>query len=59
MNHVLSQRQIWLMPLVLALVSSIGLLAALLGDVWWDVISWGTLGYIVVIILWHVLKLSR
>lgn len=56
MNQMLSYRQIWLMPIVLLLFSMMGLLSALLGDVWWDVISWGTLGYTVAIISWHVWK---
>ncbi len=55
MNHALSGRQIWFMPVVLLLLSAIGLLSALLGDVWWDILSWGTLGYTVVMILWYVL----
>ena len=56
MSHVLSNRQIWLMPVVLLLLSMIDLLSSLLGDDWWDVVSWGTLGYTVAVILWFVLK---
>ncbi|WP_447970604.1 hypothetical protein [Nitrospira sp. M1] len=56
MSATLNRRQIWRMPSMLALVSTIGLLSALLGDAWWDVLSWGTLGYTVIILLWHISK---
>ncbi len=56
MIPTLSRRQIWFMPVALLLLSTMGLLFALLGDAWWDVMSWGTLGYAVFVILWYVLK---
>ena len=33
-------RQIFAVPLVVAIVSTVGLVAALVGDEWWDVVSW-------------------
>ncbi len=56
MTPTLNRRQFWFMPVSLLLLSTMGLLSALLGDGWWDVMSWGTLGYAVVVILWYVLK---
>ncbi|GJL56021.1 MAG: hypothetical protein NPIRA02_31530 [Nitrospirales bacterium] len=56
MSGALNHRQIWRMPLILAFVSIVGLLAALLGNNWWDVLSWGTLGYTMAVMLWYVLK---
>jgi len=37
-------RQIFIMPAALALLSGIGLVSALLGDDFWDVLSWVALG---------------
>jgi len=34
---------IWLAPIVLAVITAIGLLSALTGDNLWDVLSWITL----------------
>ncbi len=42
----------WGMPGLLALASLVGLLAALLGDGAWDVLSWLTLGAPVAVISW-------
>lgn len=36
--------KIWLAPIILAVISAIGLLSALTGDDVWDVLSWITLG---------------
>jgi hypothetical protein len=36
--------QIFAVPLLVAVVSSVGLVSALVGDGWWDVLSWLTLG---------------
>lgn len=40
MAVALSPRQIWGMPIILALVSAGGLLSALLGNGFWDAASW-------------------
>lgn len=50
MSASLSTRQIWSMPIALALVSAAGLISALLGDRIWDVLSWMALAEPVVVI---------
>ncbi len=54
MSRPLSTGRIWAVPVVLALLSGIGLVAALLGDGIWDVVSWITLAAPIVLVLWHV-----
>jgi hypothetical protein len=44
--------QIFQMPLILALLSSVGLASALLGDGVWDALSWLTLGVPVLAVVW-------
>jgi hypothetical protein len=39
----LSLGQIFAAPLVVAVISSLGLIAALVGDGWWDGVSWAAL----------------
>lgn len=41
-------------PIILALISMAGLLAALIGDGLLDVVSWIALGYIVAVTVWYV-----
>ncbi len=41
-------------PIILALISMAGLLAALVGDGLLDVASWIALGYIVAVTVWYV-----
>jgi hypothetical protein len=53
-NHLHSLRQIFAMPIVLGVLSAIGLLAALLGDGIWDTVSWLTLAYPISILCRHV-----
>jgi hypothetical protein len=36
-------RQIFALPVVIGILSTVGLLAALIGDGWWDGLSWATL----------------
>ena len=55
MSVSLSARQVWGMPITLALVSAVGLASALLGDGIWDVVSWISLGAPIAIIVWHLL----
>ena len=38
--HRRSFRQVWLWPVVIALLSAAGLVSALLGDGVWDAVSW-------------------
>lgn len=37
-------------PLVMALANAVGLVAALIGDGWYDLVSWATLGITLVVI---------
>lgn len=46
-------------PLLLTLVSAIGLLSALLGDDLWDVLSWVALATPVAVIVWCVARAGR
>lgn len=41
-------------PIILALISMAGLIAALVGDGLLDVVSWIALGYIVAVTVWYV-----
>ena len=45
-------RRIWLAPLVIAFFTAGGLLAALLGDGVWNVLSWIALAIPVAIVFW-------
>jgi hypothetical protein len=54
MNTRMSTSQIWGMPMVIGMLSAIGLLSALLGDGIWDVLSWAALATPVAVTLWHV-----
>ena len=51
-DRPLSTRQIFQIPALLALVSLAGLISALLGAGWWDILSWLTLGLPVAAIAW-------
>lgn len=54
-HHLHSPRQIFAVPIFLGILSGIGLLAALLGDGFWDWVSWATLAYPI----WICVKYSR
>ena len=56
MSTALTQRQIWTIPIVLAVASTIGLVSALIGDGVWDVLSWVALGMPIAVILRHVVQ---
>jgi hypothetical protein len=49
----------YFMPLIIAVVSSAGLLFALIGDGLWDYLSWLALGFPVAIALWFSQRRSR
>lgn len=51
-NGPLSTLQIWGIPIVMGVMSAIGLLSALLGDGIWDVLSWTALATPVAVTLW-------
>lgn len=53
-----SMRQIWAAPLLLAVLTIIGLVAALLGDGVWDLVSAVTLGAPVAAGIWFSLRRS-
>jgi len=51
-DRPLTTPQIFQIPALLALVSLAGLISALLGAGWWDILSWITLGLPVAAITW-------
>ena len=51
--------KIWLIPVALGILTSIGLLSALTGDGVYDAISWLTLGIPVVISFWYLGKMKK
>lgn len=48
-----SLRQVFAWPIVIGVLSTIGLVSALVGDGLWDAISWPTLGIVVVLAVWY------
>lgn len=46
-------------PLILAIISLVGLVSALLEDGIWDALSWVTLGLLNLLVLWYWLKPAR
>ena len=54
MSVRLSARQIWGMPVMLGILSVIGLVSGLLGDGGWDVLSWVALSLPIVVIVWYI-----
>lgn len=53
------QWRLWGMPIVLAVLSAVGLLFGLLGDGWWDAVSWIGLGVPVLVCAWFGLPWFR
>jgi len=51
-DRPLSLVEIFRIPALLALVSLAGLISALLGAGWWDILSWISLGLPVAAIAW-------
>jgi hypothetical protein len=51
--------QIFAMPIVVGALSSVGLVAALVGDGWWDAVSWLSLGLPVLLYLFFVMRRKR
>lgn len=52
MTRRLEDLAVWRMPVMLAVSSIFGLISALLGDGFWDVLSWVSLGWPVAIMIW-------
>jgi hypothetical protein len=48
--------QIFAAPIVVGVLSIVGLLAALIGDGWWDVVSWLTLTLPILLYLFFILR---
>jgi hypothetical protein len=48
--------QIWSGPIIIGVVSAIGLISALLGDGIWDAVSWVSLSAPMAITAWHVIR---
>lgn len=48
-----SLRRVFGVPLLLGLLSAVGLLSALLGDSVWDALSWLALGVPCAVIVWY------
>lgn len=51
--------RLWGMPILLGIFSGVGLVAALVADGWGDVLSWLTLGLLVLLMAWCWLKPAR
>ncbi|WP_231702263.1 hypothetical protein [Halopseudomonas litoralis] len=51
--------QIWFWPILFGLISAAGLLVALIGDGWHDVISWMALGLVAAASIWLGLVAKR
>ncbi|WP_424191938.1 hypothetical protein ACMYR3_10665 [Ampullimonas aquatilis] len=49
-------QEIFAVPALLALLSSIGLISALLADGLWDALSWLSLGGVVAATIWYALR---
>lgn len=59
MNQAAAGNRLWKifrLPLAIGLVSLVGLIAALTGDGWLDVLSWLTLAVPPLVVLWAILR---
>ncbi len=54
-----SALKVFAVPIVLGVLSAIGLLAALLGDDWWDAVSWAALGIPCAVMAWYWFGVGR
>jgi hypothetical protein len=52
-------RSLWGMPILLGVLTAIGLVAGLLGEGWWDALAVAGLGIPVLVGAWHVFKPAR
>jgi hypothetical protein len=48
--------RLWGVPVLLGMLTTVGLVAALLGDGFWDMVSGVTLGVPVLLGIWHSLR---
>ena len=51
--------KVWGLPLILVLLSLVGLLSALLGNGVWDVLSWATLAVPLAVVGWLGIRRRR
>jgi hypothetical protein len=51
--------QIFAAPILIGLLSTVGLVAALIGDGWWDGISWVTLALPVLLYVFYLLRRTK
>jgi hypothetical protein len=49
-------RQIFALPIMIGILSPVGLLAALVGDGWWDGLSWAALSLPVLLYLFFMIR---
>lgn len=52
-------RRLWGIPLLMGILTIIGLLSALLGDGFWDMLSWCLLGSVVVLVIFYIARAER
>jgi len=51
--------KLWGIPILLALATLVGLLSALIGDGWWDVLSWALLASLVFVVVYYCAKSNK
>jgi len=49
-------QQIFALPIAIGILSTVGLIAALVGDGWWDGLSWASLSLPVLLYLFFVIR---
>ena len=49
-------RQIFALPILIGILSTVGLVAALVGDGWWDGLSWASLSLPVVLYFFYYMR---
>jgi hypothetical protein len=51
-----TMQQIFALPIVIGILSTVGLIAALVGDGWWDGLSWASLALPVLLYLFFMVR---
>jgi hypothetical protein len=51
--------QIFALPILIGVLSTVGLIAALVGDGWWDALSWASLSLPVLLYVFFVTRTGR
>jgi hypothetical protein len=49
-------RQIFALPILIGILSTVGLVAALIGDGWWDGLSWASLSLPVLLYFFYCMR---